>query len=480
MAIQGNDPHSGSGISGNDPHAIANASHSILSISNPTPPSVQETGDTGTTDLIFPLTFDIQPLADVTVEYSVDIAGNLTPGLTVNVLPAGGQITVAVANDDAVNPDRVVTVTLTSIVSGDTTLGTTVGVGTVAEDDVAPSVVIIANAADVLESGDTGTTSIVFPISFNTPPETDIAIEYSQDIAGVLQTGLTQLIPVNGGNIVVQVQNDDVVTGDRLVTVTLTDVMDGNAVLSAAISGTGNIIEDDAIVPILSIGNPTPDSIIESGDVGDTTLIFPLSFDVNPTTEIAVEYSTNIAGVVTSGNAYIVPIIGGAISVSIPNDDIVTANRSVTVTLTSITNGDAVIGSSVGSGIIVEDDINSLPDMSGGGGGTSSIQSTDFFDDLSRSFLARRAESQARADATRRTPKDINVPPPTNPDINPESFNQPLSSIAELTGFLADQLLQQQQQRAFEEQQLLDQQAQAEALQKQQSDLAVVITLLVN
>jgi hypothetical protein len=108
----------------------------VLSIGAPNPATVEEDGDTDSTTLVFPVTFNTPPTGSVTVEYSVDIDGTATTGQTLN-LSGDGSISVAVPNDEADNGPETVTVTLTAVTDGNATLtgGTVSAVGTVTEDD---------------------------------------------------------------------------------------------------------------------------------------------------------------------------------------------------------------------------------------------------------------------------------------------------------------------------------------------------------
>ena len=109
----------------------------VLSIAPPSDSSVQEAGDTGVTTLLFPVTFNTPPASDVTVEYSVEINGALTSGLTQNLETSNGAITVDIPNDDLADGPETVNVTLTAITLGGdvATLGNTTATATVTEDD---------------------------------------------------------------------------------------------------------------------------------------------------------------------------------------------------------------------------------------------------------------------------------------------------------------------------------------------------------
>ncbi|GAB5378278.1 MAG: hypothetical protein AcusKO_47400 [Acuticoccus sp.] len=133
-------------IKGIEVVALGGANQALLSIGAPTPASVVEDGDTGFTTLSFPLTFNTPPTNYVEVEYSFDINGVTTTGLTQALGVTDGAILVDVPNDDLVNGDEVVTVTVTGFVAGSdvATLGQTVAAATVSEDDGGPGPVVVA------------------------------------------------------------------------------------------------------------------------------------------------------------------------------------------------------------------------------------------------------------------------------------------------------------------------------------------------
>ncbi len=331
---------------------------SIVSIANAG--TVQESGDVGNTTLSYAVSFDTPPSGPVTVQYSVDINGSTTTGLTQVIAAVGGIINVDVANDDLDNGTETVTVMLTGITAGDAVIdsGNDTGVGNVTEDDI-PSIVSIANAGTVQESGDVGNTTLSYAVSFDTPPSGPVTVQYSVDINGSTTTGLTQVIAAVGGIINVDVANDDLDNGTETVTVMLTGITAGDAVIdSGNDTGVGSVTEDDAPIPpsVVSIGNAG--SVQESGDVGNTTLSYAVSFDTPPSGPVTVQYSVDINGSTTTGLTQVIAAVGGIINVDVANDDLDNGTETVTVMLTGITAGDAVIdsGNDTGVGNVTEDD----------------------------------------------------------------------------------------------------------------------------
>ncbi len=126
--------------------------------------------------------------------------------------------------------------------------------------------------ASVQEGGDSGVTTLVFPVTFDTPPGGYVEVDYQVNVNGAISTG-TLALGVVDGQISVDVPNDDIDDGSETVTVTLTGVSTGgeHAGLGAT-SAVGTVTEDDAtggqIVAAINAGGPalTQDGIDFSAD----------------------------------------------------------------------------------------------------------------------------------------------------------------------------------------------------------------------
>jgi len=210
--------------------------------------TVAETGDTGTTDLDFGLSLsDTTFTGTLQVSYNAGSATNQTQA--VSFTGGIGTLTVQVANDDLANGPETVAVTLTGATGTATpvTLGTASASGTVTEDDVAapPAGVVlsIADAPTLTETGDTGTTDLVFDLSLS-----DTLFTGSLQVAYDAGTATSQSVSfVDGiGMLTVSVANDDVDNGTETVTVTLTGASGpGPTVTLGTATASGMVIEDD-------------------------------------------------------------------------------------------------------------------------------------------------------------------------------------------------------------------------------------------
>ena len=112
-----------------------------------------------------------------------------------------------------------------------------------------PSIVSISPPTpdNVMESGDAGSTSLSFPVTFDTLATAPVELSFTVNINGDPQT-LTQTIAPTGGAIVVEVDNDAVDNGAEVVSIDLTGVT-GDAALGLASSATATVVEDDQATP---------------------------------------------------------------------------------------------------------------------------------------------------------------------------------------------------------------------------------------
>ena len=102
-------------------------------------------------------------------------------------------------------------------------------------------------------------------------------------------------------------------------------------------------------------------TVVENGAEG-ATLEFPVSFDVEPSSAVTLEYTVSINdGAPRPGSAAIAPT-GGVIAVTVPGDEVADGDDTVVVTLTGVAAGRATIGAaSTAQGAVVEDDVSIVP-----------------------------------------------------------------------------------------------------------------------
>ncbi len=96
------------------------------------------------------------------------------------------------------------------------------------------------------------------------------------------------------------------------------------------------IREVDDPRPVVSIGDALP--VDESGDVGVTTLDFPITFSETPATDITISVEIDNKGVVTTQDVAL-GTTGGVLSVDVANDDVFDGPDAISVTITGVTVG---------------------------------------------------------------------------------------------------------------------------------------------
>ena len=207
----------------------------------------------------------------------------------------------------------------------------------------------------------------VFDVSVDgvTPPAFD-------DVDSIAETG--------AGNIGLVRTYTATVDAEGLLDISFINGVENPAVKGIEIVLAGEPVGDQSVV---SIGAPTPASVVEEGDTDFTTLIFPVTFDELPSAYTEVSYDVDINGVVTSSTLAL-GVLDGQISVDVPNDALDNGDETVTVTLTGIVEGPAVLGTASAIGTVTEDDVEVVPGEivaainAGGGALTDAITGIDF------------------------------------------------------------------------------------------------------
>ena len=211
-------------------------------------------GNTGTTNATFTVTLSAVSGRDVTVNFAT-ADGTATAGLdylaTAGTLtiPAGslvGTIVVPVVGDLLDEPDETFTVNLAAPVNA--TLGVAQGLGTILDDDAAPTASI--GGATVLE-GNAGTTNATFTVTLSGPSGRTITIDFGT--ADGTAVGGLDYTPTGGTLTFLPGQTVQTVTvpvlGDQLLEGNETFVVNLANATAATITGAqglGTILDDDA------------------------------------------------------------------------------------------------------------------------------------------------------------------------------------------------------------------------------------------
>ncbi len=366
-------------------------------------PSVDE-GDSGTADLVFTVTLD--PVSDrqVTVAYADSGGGTATSGTDYEAV-AGGTLTfapgdstktiaVTVTGDDAFEDDETVVIRLSGATGG-ATIGTAEGTGTIVDDEV-PGFSI--NSPSVVE-GDTGTASLVFTVTLEPSWDSEVSVWYADFEAGSATRGtdyrnvaaaeLTFAPGETSKSVTVRVNGDGIAELDETVEIGLGTPMGGAEILKG--TGVGTIRDDDQAT--LAIDSPRA----EEGDAGETsTLTFTVTLDPVSDQRVTVAYADSGGGTATSGTDY-AAVAGGTltfapgdstktVTVTVTGDDVGEGNETVGIALSGATGG-ATIGTAVGTGTIVDNDVPQFsidsPRVDEGDSGTADLTFTVTLDPAS-------------------------------------------------------------------------------------------------
>lgn len=276
-------------------------------------------GQAGTTALTFTATLSAASGKAVTVDFAT-ADGTATTG---GALATGGQdytatsgtanfapgatsatITVQVAGDTLNEQDETLTVTLSNPVNA--TLGaSTVGTGTITNDDALPGLVITGDAQSEGNSGNsplTFTVSLVDATSNPAPSGRTITVDFATKngtaLAGSDYTAANGTLTFAPGEtqkqIVVQMTGDTVAEANETFTVTLATPT--NATIQTG-TATGTIQNDDGSLPLLNIDDQ---SIVE-GDSGTQTMTFTVTLSAPSAQNVTVAYTTQNGSAVAGG-----------------------------------------------------------------------------------------------------------------------------------------------------------------------------------
>ena len=280
---------------------------------------------------------------------------------TLTFLPGETTKTVDVTtNDDAV-VEGTENFTLDLNTPANAVISDAIGVGTIADNEGAPSIII--NDVTVNESAGTATFTVTLSNTSASTVTVDFATADGTATNGADYIGQTGTLTFVAGDtsesITVPVLNDTVYEGNETFVVNLTNPT--NATIADP-QGLGTITDDDA-VPTASVA-VAPASVPEDGVT--SLLVYTVTLD--HASAFATTVNFTLTGTATQGTDYTPSITGfvviaagdttGTITVDPTADNIFEDNETVTVTLTGgTTNGQAIgIGTAAATGTITNDD----------------------------------------------------------------------------------------------------------------------------
>ena len=299
---------------------------------------------------------------DATADVDYDA---LSGTVTIVAGQTSATIDVSILNDDVLEDDETIIVTLDSIDSGDNNI--TIGAGNTATinllDDDAAGVKITATDPTANESGDTG----AFTIELSQLSDTDTVIAYvvSGDATADVDYGsLLGTVTIVAGQTTATIDvaaiDDSLLEDDENVTVTLTgfDSADDDIVLWAANTATVTIGDNDTAEVSVTANDADAG---EASDNGQFTVSLSLASD----TDTVIGYT--ISGDATADADYdalsgSVTIAAGELSatidVAVIDDSVHEATETLTIQIDSIDSGDddITIGLSDTATVTITDD----------------------------------------------------------------------------------------------------------------------------
>ncbi|MCP5017163.1 MAG: hypothetical protein GY938_18105, partial [Ketobacter sp.] len=268
--------------------------------------------NTGTVDVVFPVTLSALSEKPITVTYSTTnstaIAGNdyitTTGSLVFAPLETSQLITVPVLGDSTDEFVETFKVNLSSAVNA--TIAVASGTGTILDDDLEPTVSIIP-ASRIMTEGNSGITTTTFTVELSSASGKPIAVTYATAdntaTAGGSFGDYTQISPTilnfapgqSSQTITTTILGDTIFESDESFFVNL--IAATNAITGVS-QGTINITNDDT-APTLSIGN----AIVTENDTGSTsTATFTVTLSKLSEPSVQVDYITTDNTAVAPGD----------------------------------------------------------------------------------------------------------------------------------------------------------------------------------
>lgn len=355
-------------------------------------------GDSGTTNLVFPVTLDQASPEAITITYSTADGTATAPddytavsGGTL-VIAAGattGEIVITVNGDEDVEANETLTVSIDSVSSAGE-IGDGSATGTITNDDGTPTL-SISDAA--VTEGDSGTKSLSFTVSLSEASSSPVTFTAStvdgtatagQDYTALSNAPFTIAAGATTTNVTVSILGDEDFEADETFTLTLASIV---GAAPGDVQAVGTITNDDAAsLPVISIA----DQSIAEGNSGTTAMTFTVQLDRAADSDVTFSYRTS-AGTATSGVDYTAIASGSGtiaagsssttITVNVLGDTTVEPNETFNVELFNVSG--ASEGDLVAVGTITNDDGADLPvirinnaSITEGASGTKTLQFT--------------------------------------------------------------------------------------------------------
>ena len=369
-------------ISGTVVSASPNSDFSIAATS-----ADKSEGDSGTTAFTFTITRTGNTSIAATVDYAVSgnggnpaVSGDFSGGFPSGTVSfSAGEtskvITVLVNGDTTVESDEGFKVVLSNP-SDSNTISTSTAVGTIQNDDVAPSTFSIAATSADKNEGNSGTTAYTFTVTRGGNTSTAVTVDYTVSgnggnpaSSGDFNGGFgSATVSFSAGQttktITVLVNGDTTVENDEGFKVVLSNPSGNNTISTS--TATGTIRNDDVAPATFSIAATSANK--NEGNSGTTAFTFTVTRGGNTSTAVTVDY--NVSG--NGGNAATAGDFNGGfgsgtvsfsagqtsktITVLVNGDTTVENDEGFKVVLSNA-SGNSTITTSTANGTIQNDDI---------------------------------------------------------------------------------------------------------------------------
>jgi hypothetical protein len=322
-------------------------------------------GNAGTTTATFTVTLSAASSKTVTIDWTTLDGSAIQPGDyaaasgTLTFVPGDASETIGVAVKGDVIDEANETFGITLSNPGNATIADGSGLGTITDDDAAPTL----SVDDVtVTEGDAGTSTATFTVSLSSVSSNPVTFDWAT-AAGSATAG-PDYVAANGSRTIaagsttatfsVTVNGDVVDEANETYGVTLSNPV--NATIADG-SGLGTITDDDA-APILSVD----DVSVTEGNAGTATATFTVSLSTASGRAVTFDWATSL-GSATAGTDYVAAsgsrtIAAGAttasFSVTVNGDVVDELDETFGIALSN--PGNATIADGSGLGTITDDD----------------------------------------------------------------------------------------------------------------------------
>ena len=272
-------------------------------------------GDSGTVSANFTVALSTATTQTVTVDYETeDSSATVADGdysaasgtLTFSPSNTSQVISVTVHGDTQKESDETFSLTLSNPVNG--TLGDANAIGTIVNDDTAPTVPSISVADTSVTEGDSGTVNANFTVILSSATTQTVSVDYvttdstatTGDGDYTAASGTLTFNPDNTSQVIsVLVHGDTQVESDETFSLTLSNPVNGTLGDANAI---GTIVNDDTAPTVPSIS--VADTSVTEGDSGTVNANFTVILSSATTQTVSVDYVTTDSTATTGDGDY--------------------------------------------------------------------------------------------------------------------------------------------------------------------------------